>query len=295
MPKKKAPIIPWNSQPLEEWAKKYAPGKFINLDGHSAHYIEKGEGDPIILLHGFGADSYSWNNNIDTLAKSFKVYALDLWGFGYSTREPLNYGYPLYASQLLSFMDALKIKKASLVGQSMGGGTCILFCVQHRGRVNKIILVSSGGMPNPPVLAHRIMALPKLGELLLGLRTNTIRKLAMKRVFLYDKNRITESYFINLTRSQKIKGSNEAFLKVLRLRFFNTLQDKIYKLGEMDVPILIVWGRHDRGIPLERGQAMHRILKGSRLEVFDRSAHEAHDEQPKEFNRLAIEFLSRGD
>ncbi len=286
-----AKFIPWNSQPLRSWARKYATGKFVNLEGHSTHYVEKGKGDPVILLHGFGADSYSWNNNIDALAKSFKVYALDLWGFGYSTREPLDYGYPLYASQLLSFMDALNVQKASLAGQSVGGGTAIYFCVQHRERVNKIILVSSAGMPNPPILAHRIIALPGLGECLLSLRTDLIRKLMIKRVFLYNK-KITQDYFDNLTRFQKIRGTNEAFLKILRLRFFDTLMDEVCRLGKMDVPVLIVWGRHDRGIPLERGQAMHRILKGSQLRVFDRSAHEAHDEQPKKFNRLAIGFLA---
>lgn len=287
---KTAEFVPWSSQPLEAWANKYATGKFINLNGHPTHYIEKGEGDPVILLHGYAADSYSWNNNIDALAKSFKVYALDLWGFGYSTRDPLGYGYSLYTNQLLNFMDALNIEKASLVGQSMGGGTAINFCVQHRERVNKLILVSPGGMPNPPILAHRIVALPGLGEFLLGLKTNFIRRLIIKRVFVYKK-KISRDYLDNLTRFQKVGGTNEVLLKVLRLRFFDTLLNEIRRLGQMDVPILIVWGRHDKSIPVERGQAMHRILKGSRLEVFEYSAHVAHDEQPEEFNRLVIEFL----
>jgi pimeloyl-ACP methyl ester carboxylesterase len=125
-------FIPWNSQPLDLWADKYAQGKFIDLGGHKTHYIEKGEGEPLLLLHGFFYDSYLWEANVDALARHFKVYALDLWGCGYSTREPLDYGYPLYAEQVLLFMDKLGIKRASLAGQSMGAGTAILFCVQHR-------------------------------------------------------------------------------------------------------------------------------------------------------------------
>src|SRR5262244_1247513 len=113
-------FIHWNSQPLDSWAKTHAQGKFIDLDGHQTHYIEKGEGEPIILLHGFLYDSYLWGANIDALARHFKVYALDLWGWGYSTRAALDYGYQLYASQVLLFMDALGIRRASLVGQSMG-------------------------------------------------------------------------------------------------------------------------------------------------------------------------------
>jgi len=286
-----AKFIPWNSQHLDEWASKYAPGKFINLEGHSTHYIEKGEGDPIILLHGFGGDSNSWDGNIDALAEHFKVYALDLWGCGYSTRELLDFGYPLYSDQLLNFIDTVGIERAHLIGQSMGGGTIIYFAARHRERVKSIVLVCSGGMPNPPIPAHRIIATPLLGEIVLSLPTDFIRKLVMKRVYLYRKP-ITKEYFDKITWSQKIKGSNETFLKILRLKFFDTLQDEIHRLGEMDVPILIVWGRHDKGIPLKRGQQMQQILKGSQLVVFEQSAHEPHDEQPEEFNRIAISFLT---
>lgn len=289
-----AKFIPWNSQPLGEWASKYAFGKFINLENHSTHYLEKGEGDPVILLHGFGADSYSWNNNIDTLAEHFKVYALDLWGCGYSTRELLDFGYELYTNQVLAFMDALGIEKASFAGQSMGGGTIIKFVVQHREKVKSIILVCSAGMPNPPIPAHRIIALPGIGEFLLSLPTDFIRKLIIKRVYLYRK-KVTKEYFDNLTWSQKIKGTNETFLKTLRLKFFDMLLDDIHRLGKMDVPILLVWGSHDKSIPLEAGRQIHQILKGSQLEVFGYSAHEPHDEQPEEFNRIAINFLKGGN
>jgi pimeloyl-ACP methyl ester carboxylesterase len=108
-------FISWDSQPIDIFAQKYAKGKFIDLNGRSTHYIEKGDGDVIILLHGFFYDSYMWEKNIDILAEQFKVYALDLWGFGFSTREPLDYGYPLYSEQVLLFMDNLGIQRASLV------------------------------------------------------------------------------------------------------------------------------------------------------------------------------------
>ena len=113
-----AGFIPWNSQPLEDWKTKYAPGKFIELDGLVTHYIEKGSGEPVILIHGFFFDTYMWNKNIDVLAERFKVYAFDLLGFGYSTREPLDYGYPLYTQQLLKFMDTLDVRNRYAVAFS---------------------------------------------------------------------------------------------------------------------------------------------------------------------------------
>ena len=163
----------------------------------------------------------------------------------------------------------------------MGGGTCILFALQHRDRVNKMILVNSTGMPNPLPLMGKIANLPKVGEFLMGLKGNFFRKKALDINFIYDKGFITDSYFENVTRFHKIKDTTEVLLKISRKQFFGKLLDEIHRLGETDVPILIVWGRHDKSIPLERGQEMHRILMGSRLEILERAAHCPHDEQSR--------------
>lgn len=282
--------IAWNSKPVDEWRRKYAPGKFISLGGHITHYIEKGEGPPAILLHSWFHDSQMWSRNIDTLAKSFKVYAMDFWGFGYSTREILDWGYPLYAEQLLRFMDALGIEKASLMGQSIGGGTSILFCTQHREKVDKIVLVTSGGMPNPPLLMTRISCLRCVGEFLFGLPGS--RRGILKTVFIHDEKSIGGGYFEDLSRFHQIRGTTETLLSSLRKNFFDKLLPEINRLGEMEVPILIVWGRHDRSIRLKLGQEMHKILKGSRLEILEDAAHCPNYEQPEKFNELVMGFLT---
>ena len=284
-------FISWNSQPLEAWAHKNASGKFIDLDGRSTHYIEKGEGEVIILLHGFFYDSYLWDSNIEVLAKQFKVYAVDLWGFGYSTREPLDYGYQLYSDQVLMFMDALGIQKASLAGQSMGGGTAIWFCVQHRQRVNRLILIDAAGVPHGLPLTGKFFNLPMVGEFFLGLKNNLIRRKNLADVFIYNKELITDSYFENVTRFHKIKDTTERLLTILRKKFFHTLSDQLEQLSQLDVPILIVWGREDKAIPLQKGQEMHKILKDSRFEILDNAGHVPNYECAEEFNKLALDFL----
>jgi pimeloyl-ACP methyl ester carboxylesterase len=283
-------FIPWNSQPLNEWSRKYAPGKFVDLDGYATHYIEMGSGEPVILLHGYFYDSLQWSKNLGALAARFKVYALDLWGFGYSTREPMDYGYPLYVSQLLKLMDVLGIEKASLVGQSMGGGMAILFATQHLERVNKLVLVASGGLPNPQSPVMRIAGLPGIGEFLFGLKGS--RRGILKANFIYDKNKLTDEYVEAVTRFQKVKGTTEVMLKVLRKRFWDTLSKEIHTLRKMGLPVLIVWGHQDKSIPVKLARDMHHILKGSRLEIIDQAGHCPNDEQPEVFNRLALEFLS---
>jgi pimeloyl-ACP methyl ester carboxylesterase len=284
-------FIRWNSQPLDVWAGKYAQGKFVDLDGRSTHYIEKGKGEPIILLHGFFYDSYLWAANIDALAEHFKVYALDLWGCGYSTREPLDYGYQLYADQVLLFMDSLGIQRASLVGQSMGAGTAILFCVQHRQRVNKLVLVDAAGLPNSLPLAGKFLNLPGIGEFFLGLQTDAIRRTGLRDSFIHNEELLTENYFENVTRSHKIKGSTQAGLAIQRKQFFDKLSAEIHRLAQMEVPILLVWGREDKATPLRCGQEMQRILAGSRLEVIDNAGHVPNFERAEEFNQLAADFL----
>jgi len=285
-------FIPWNSQPLDEWSSKYAPGKFIELDSLSTYYVEKGAGEPVIFLHGFFFDTNMWSKSIDVLAEKYKVYAIDLWGFGYSTRKPLEYGYPLYTKQLLQFMDALNIQKASLIGQSMGGGTIINFTISNRDRVEKIVLVNAAGMPNKLPLMGRISNLPGVGEVMYSLNSDFIRKFTLGNNFLYNKHLLTEEYYEQLTRFHKIKDSSEVMLTVTRKQFFDTLIEEIKKLGAMDVPTLIVWGRNEKSIPLPIGRELHRLLKGSRLEILDQAGHCSNMDQPERFNRITLDFLA---
>ena len=103
----------------EEAIDKYAKGKFVMVDGKKVQYVEKGDGKPLILIHGFAYHTVMWKNNIDALAENFKVYAIDLWGWGYSERlKKTEYSFELYGKQVIGFMDALNIKKATLIGQS---------------------------------------------------------------------------------------------------------------------------------------------------------------------------------
>jgi pimeloyl-ACP methyl ester carboxylesterase len=193
-------FVPWDSQPLEKWAERHAPGRFVDLGGRRTHSVVKGEGPPVVLVHGFNLDLNTWLTNVDALARQFTVYALDLWGSGFSTREPLDY-------------------------------------------------------------------------------------------WIHDAELLTDACFESLSRYQKIEGTTRATLDILRRDFFNTLDREIHALAGLDIPTLIVWGRHDRSVPLTSGQAMHRILTGSRLEVLDDAGHLPNFDRADRFNELVLEFL----
>ncbi len=284
-------FIPWNSQPLDLWAERYAEGKFLDLAGHSTHYIEGGQGEPVVLIHGFNLDSHTWIKNFDQLATRFKVYAPDLWGQGYSTRQPLEYEYDLFEEQIRLFMDALDIQKASLVGHSMGGGTSIVFSLRNRDRVDKLVLVDSTGIPVTLPFRSKVFRLKGVAELLLSLRTDRIRRMNLEDLWIQNHEALTDEIYKNLIRYQKIKGTTEALLKILRKDFFNTLENDIRELGRLDIPTLIIWGKDDMSLPLHCGEEIHHLIPHSRLEVLENAAHLANFDRADAFNELVIRFL----
>jgi pimeloyl-ACP methyl ester carboxylesterase len=284
--------IPWNSQSLEKWSNRYARGEFIELNGRSTHYLERGDGEPVILIHGFNMDIHTWSQNINDLAEQYRVLAIDLWGQGFSTREPLDYGYALYAEQIRRFMDALDIQKVNLVGHSMGGGTAIYFAVRFPERVNSLVLVDSTGIPNPLPLRSKFFTLPGVGEFLMSINNNYFRRKNLGDIWFHDRDLLTEKVFEDLMQFHKVRGTSEVLLKILRKQFFHTLSDEIGQLDLLNIPTMVVWGRNDVSIPVGVGQEMHERISGSRFEVIENGGHMPNWESPDHFNRAVLGFLS---
>jgi len=286
-------FVGWDSQPLDDWAPVHPPGYVVDLAGRRTHFVKKGKGPPAVLVHGFNLDHNTWLFNIDVLARYFTVYAVDLWGSGFSTREPLDYGFPLFVEQIRRLLDHLGLGHAHLIGHSMGGGTAIAFSVAHRDRVDRLVLVDSVGVPRPTTLRERVFRLPWLPEFLQSLPTDAIRRRPLLDFWIHDAELLTPDVFRRLTGYQKIRGTTKATLSILRRDFFNTLVDEIDRLGRLEIPTMIVWGRHDRAVPIEAGWQMHGRLPGSRFEVFDRSGHLPNFDEPDRFNDLVVGFLQR--
>jgi 2-hydroxy-6-oxo-octa-2,4-dienoate hydrolase len=205
----------------------------------------------------------------------------------------MDYSYQLYADQVLGFMDALSIEQTSIIGQSMGGGMAMLFCIQHRNRVDKLVLVDAAGLPGNLPLTAKFFNLSGVGKFLMDLRTNAIRKKNLADFWIHRRENLADEYFEQTTRFHKIEGTGQAMLSILRNKIFYTLGDEIPKLAAMDVPILLVWVAEDKSVPLETGRKLHALLPKSRLEVFERTGHVPNYEEADRFNKLAVEFLKQ--
>jgi len=120
----------------------------VNIGGISTRYVVEGRGSPILLIHGFGEFLEVWGYNISPLSEHFTVYALDLPGHGLSEEPRADYTLDYAARFVADFMKTLEIKRASLVGHSLGGLLCLKIAIDFPDRVDKLILVDSAGLSN---------------------------------------------------------------------------------------------------------------------------------------------------
>lgn len=277
----------------DEAVTKFAAGKIITVDDKKIHYIEKGAGKPVIMIHGFLYNTAMWNKNIDELSKKFKVYAIDLWGWGYSQRLQKDaYSFNLYSRQVIGFMDALKIPRASLIGQSMGCGISVYAAARHPDRIEKLILVAPAVIPYDLPMDARIFKLPFVGEFLISIPGDSLMTDNLKNIFFYDKSLVTENYAAEVLRPNHIIGSHAGALFIHRYMLVPPVVEKEARmLSSMDKQILIIHGRDDRAVPLDRSQELVKMWKDAKLVIFDKAGHCPHDEHAEQFNRLALDFL----
>lgn len=283
--------IKWDTQALARWTSQYAQGHIISLAGKQTHYAVKGTGMPVILIHGAFFDSLLWQRNMDALAESRCVYAIDLWGFGYSTRD-VTPSYEPYIQQLAAFMQALGLEKASLVGHSLGGGIAALFSARFPEKVEKLVLVDSAGLANPDPFAARFFKLPWIGEKLMNFPGDRLRLTMLKDLFLYQAEKLSPAQYKQLTGFQKISGTTAVALAIMRHGFADTLESSFRQLAKLNLPTMIIWGAQDRAIPLKIGQRMHQLLPGAKLIIIQQAGHLPNLEQSAVFNAQLTAFLN---
>lgn len=148
------------------------PGRLIDVDGHQVHVVEAGDGPVVVLVHGFGASTHDFEQFVlEPLAQTHRVIALDLYGFGWSERNPaFAYGWTLWADQLAGTLDALGIARATVVGHSMGGAVATVFAARYPDRIDRLVLADSFYPlePSETPFVFRLLQVPLLGELILG-------------------------------------------------------------------------------------------------------------------------------
>jgi 2-hydroxy-6-oxonona-2,4-dienedioate hydrolase len=271
------------SQELETYA-KYE--RYYNADGVRTRCFEKGEGEPVILLHGSGGHAETWVRNLIPLAEKFRVLAIDYLGHGFTDKPKIAYDLPNYSKHLLDFMDAAGIQKAHLVGESQGGQISVLTAAEHPERVNRLALIVGGIPSNEHGHTAGLNQLQELTREATGAPTKeTIRK-RMEWLFHDPKALPDELVDVRL----KIY-SNPAMQEVLKMRDRKNYH-LIEKIPKLQAPMLFFWTTHNPTCPWPVAFKVHQSVPGSRFVLVDKSGHWPQYERDVEFNRTLLEFLN---
>jgi pimeloyl-ACP methyl ester carboxylesterase len=271
--------------------------KFLELHGDRVAYRDAGQGEALLLIHGMAGSSATWRSVIPQLSKKYRVVAPDLLGHGESAKPRGDYSLGAFAATLRDILDELGISRATVVGQSLGGGVAMQFAYQHPDYCDRLVLVSSGGLGPDVNWLLRILSAPGAEFVLPVVAPQPVLTLGNKvRSWLSSAGiqspRASEmwSAYSSLSDPQ----TRQAFLRTLRSVVDHRGQavSALNKLHlTLDLPTLLIWGADDRIIPVEHGYATHEALPGSRLEVLDGIGHFPHVEAPTAVADILEDFI----
>ena len=229
------------------------------------YYQVTGAGPPVVLIHGLAGSSRWWQRNIEALARQFRVYVIDLIGFG---RSQGRQGFALNeaAEHLAAWMDQIGMGRAHLIGHSMGGVIAIDLAAQFPERVNRLVLVDAATFSFGHTLLENMVGLAK-----------TLWYLP----FSFLPVLFTDAYRAGpLTLWQ---ASRELLTT-----------DILAALSEIEDPVLIVWGERDAVVPVEIGERLHYELPGAEFVVLEGAGHTPMWDQAGAFNHAVVRFLTEG-
>jgi len=270
----------------------------VMIHGKRLTYRLAGKGPLVLLIHGMAGSATTWKQVMPALSERFTVLAPDLFGHGESDKTKGDYSLGAMASVLRDLVVALGYKRATVVGQSYGGGIAMQLAYQYPERCERLVLVNAGGLGTEVNRILRLLTLPGSEAVLLLACAPPVRRVAeaIGRVALRKKLE-SATVIPELWRSYSSLGDVEArraFLRTLRAVIDPRGQsvsanDKLYLAAGM--PTLIIWGEDDRVIPVEHAYAAHAVIPGSWLEIIEGVGHYPHCEAPDRFVTALTEFI----
>ncbi len=285
-----------NTVPVEQLVD--ADSNFVEVNGINVHYKTWGEGEPtFILLHGFGASIFSWREVTEPLSQYGTVIAYDRPAFGL-TERPLEWeGGSPYSPQsqvdiVIGLMDALKVEKAILVGNSAGGTVSMQVALQHPERVEALILVDAavfagGGAPSWSRPLLKTPQMNHVGPLIA--RQLQAQGVEFIKTAWHDPSKITQDVFDGYQKPLQADNWDKA---LWQLTVASQESGLVERLSEITMPALVITGDDDRIVPTEQSLRLADELPNAELKVIAQCGHLPHEEKPVEFMQAVTEFLS---
>ncbi len=249
----------------------------IKIQDIDINYIVEGEGSPVVILHGWGANIDTVRPIINILNSGYKVYALDLPGFGKSSepKEPIDSFQ--YAEIVREFLSLMNIQKASFIGHSFGGKLSIILSSKYPEMVDKVVLIDSAGL------------IPKRGaKYYIKVYSFKTLKFIYKNLFFWIKNDKRMEGFYKKFGSDDYRDSSGIMRSIL-VKVVNENLRPILK--DIKAPTLIIWGDKDDATPLYMARIMESEIKDSGLVVFEGAGHYSYLDQYNRFVSVINAFM----
>ncbi len=222
-----------------------------------------GEGEPLVLVHGLSASSYWWIRNVPVLAQHYRVYLVDLPGFGALRHQRRRFVLAQMAAWLWQWMQAVGLERAHFIGHSMGGAICMQLAAERPAVVVRLVLVA------PAVLSEKHSIFGYVLPLLLGIRYMTPRFLP---ILAYDAIRMGPFTLVRAVHSIIVHDMRE-------------------KMKTIAAPTLLIWGEHDTLVPSALGSVLAQQLADARLLILPRAGHVCMFDEAQAFNVQVSAFL----
>ncbi len=269
--------------------------RYITIGGHQHRYIESGKAEhTMLLLHGISSSLHFYDQVIPALSKSFRVIALDLLGFGLSDKpRQKSYSLELYASLIHEFLEKTGSLngKLSATGHSMGGKYLLASAILYPGIYTNLVLSNTDGFIHVPVAA-RVIGLPGVRNILKNVLTReSVSEKMFASAFLNVKSVNAESYRKNLSISRDPDSFDTVMALNRNLMKLDMSRTGLRsRLGEIKVPVLIIWGDQDKYFSPSIAESVKNELPSSRLVMFEECGHSPMLEYPEKFSRTITEF-----
>ena len=257
----------------------------------SMHYLESGKGETLLLIHTAGQSLFTFRNIFYKLAMNYHVVAVDLMGHGCSDRpDYFDYSTESHAESLISFMDALGIERAHLMGFSMGAGYALEVANRCPERVISIVALSPGGVTGSMPLPVRMIESALFGGIASRLfRVKTVEKLLDECLFDHT---VIGPHEVNEYYKPASDGESRRAIRLSVSSFGE--KELLASLGDIKTPVIVISSDKDRWHSLEQGEAYANALSCGEFAVLRNAGHLMHEEKPDRTVEMVRSFIPAG-
>lgn len=275
-------------------------GEYYNWKYGKIFYTTKGNGEPLLLLHGIGAgcNCLEWSRNVDVLAKYYKVYTIDMIGFGKSDKPNMTYTAYLYSQLIIDFINDIIKKPSNIVASSLSGAFAVMACSLFPNLFTKLLLICPSGIGDTNTKFNKndqfikmLINSPILGTSIYNYITSkrNCSKFLVENIFFNPSN-ITDEIINEYYYSSHYKNANAKYAVASFMSNYMNVNIE-NALSKITLPLYVIWGKNAVLSPISNIEIIKQLNQNIKYAIFDQTKLLPHSENPREFNKICKEFF----